>query len=225
MPESMAATIRVIATGGEYDTTENGRVEYLGERATIPTDAQADAMLEAARIWYDEQAAIHRDGTGLEALYLRAYELLSKVSLILAIPERIRTAEHVRWAFALVRRDVEEKMRLVTANDRDKDAPVVAMRARIANTCSGGEGVTAGVLYNKLRPRKKEEIDKVVAGMIAAGELERLEVKTQATANRPCGFGMMGTGEDIVRGDREIVRLTMSSLCPFAFVFNDLRRS
>lgn len=177
MPESMAATIRVIATGGEYDTAENGRVEYLGERAEIPTDAQADAMLEQARIWYDEQAAIHRDGTGLEALYLRAYELLSKVSLILAIPERIRTAEHVRWAFALVRRDVEEKMRLVTANDRDKDAPIEAMRARIANTCSGGDGVTAGVLYNKLRPRKKEDIDKVVAGMIAAGILERIEIK------------------------------------------------
>lgn len=176
MPESMAATIRAISTGGEYDTTENGRVEYLGDRAEIPTDAKADAMLEAARVWYDKQAAIHRDGTGLEALYLRAYELLSKVSLILAIPERLRTAEHVRWAFALVRRDVEEKMRLVTANDRDKDAPVVAMRARIANTCSGGEGVTAGVLYNKLRPRKKDDIDKVVAGMIAAGELERIEV-------------------------------------------------
>jgi phosphoglucomutase len=112
--------------------------------------------------------------------------------LILAIPERIRTAEHVRWAFALVRRDVEEKMRLVTANDRDKDAPALAMKARIANACSSSDGVTAGVLYNKLRPRKREEIDKIVASMVASGDLERVEVAKNGNVKACVRFRYIG---------------------------------
>lgn len=174
MPEPMANTLRMIASGGEFDGTGCGRVEYYGERYPVPTDSEASAMLDVINAWFDDQAIAHRSISGLEALYLRGYQMVSKVAFILAIPERLRTAEHVRWAFALVRRDVEEKARLVTANDSQKDNPMKAMQARIANVCASEEGETIGVILNKLRPSKRDQIEKAMAAMEKAGTLKRV---------------------------------------------------
>ena len=175
MPKAMAATIEMIASGGEYDTQAGPRVEFYGERIEVPTDPKAESMLDAALDWFEDQAIAHKNRSGLEALYLRAYELLSKVSLVLAVPERLRTAEHVRWAFALIRRDVEEKMRMVTANDRAKDSPLMALQARIANVVASDDGETMGVICNRIRGHKAPEIEKVVATMVVDGLIERIE--------------------------------------------------
>lgn len=171
MPDTMAGTLQMIASGGEFDSTASGRIEYYGERYPVPTDDTASAMLDAVNAWFDDQAIAHRASSGLEALYLRAYQMVSKVSFVLAIPERLRTAEHVRWAFALVRRDVEEKARLVLANDGEKDNPMRSMQARIANICASDEGETIGVILNKMRPAKRDQVEKAMAAMSKAGTL------------------------------------------------------
>jgi hypothetical protein len=170
MPEAMAATLAQIYTAGEFDMLDagSGRIEYYGRRSEIPTDAKARAMLEDCADWMDDQAVLHKSRTGLEALYIGAYELVSKVSLILACPEGRRTTEHVRWAFALVRRDLEDKARLVTANDRQKDAPKMALQARIASLI-GGDGETLGVIVNRLRKWKREDVQKCLDDMVKAG--------------------------------------------------------
>ena len=102
---------------------------------------------------------------------MRAYEQVAKVSLILAVPGGIRTEEHILWAYALVRRDIREKMDLVTSNDRAKDNPLMAMRARIMNICSGDDGETFGVIVNRMRKYKKADIEKCLDQMAAAGHL------------------------------------------------------
>jgi hypothetical protein len=174
MPEVMANTIAGIATGNSYDSMASGRVEFYGDRVKIPTEGKADLMLDKALDWFEDQAIAHKGQSGLEALYLRAYELMSKVSLVLAIPEGLRTAEHVRWAFALIRRDVEEKMRLVTANDRAKDSPLLALEARIANICAGDDGETLGVICNRIRGRKRDEIERALEKMEGKGMLAKV---------------------------------------------------
>ena len=169
MSDGMAATLAQIFSAGEYDMQEaGGRVEFYGKRTAIPTDARAHDMLDAALDWFEDQADAHKGRTGLEALYLGAYELVSKVSLVLSTREGLRTAEHVRWAFALVRRDLEEKARLVTANDREKDAPKLALQARIANIIDG-DGETSGVIFNRLRKNKRQDVQAVLDKMIADG--------------------------------------------------------
>jgi len=167
MPDEMAATLAQVFSGGEYDTQESGRVEYYGPREEIPTDKKAIDMLEAVADWLDDEADAHKSRTGLEALYIGAYELVSKVSLVLACPEGRRTAEHVRWAFALVRRDLEDKARLVTANDREKDAPKLALQAKVANII-GEDGQTGGVIFNRLRKWKRQDVQKCLDDMVAA---------------------------------------------------------
>lgn len=169
MSDQMAATLAQIFSAGEYDMQDAGmRVEFYGKRTAIPTDARALDMLDAAVDWLEDQAVMHKGRTGLEALFLGAYELVSKVSLVLACPEGRRTTEHVRWAFALVRRDLEEKARLVTANDREKDAPKMALQARIENIIDE-DGETLGVILNRLRKHKRQDVQASLDKMVADG--------------------------------------------------------
>lgn len=168
LPDDMAAALMQLYGAGEYDMTSGGRVEYYGQRRVVPSTADALEMLDAALDWTEDQAIAHKGLTGLEALWLGAYELISKVSLILAAPSGLRTAEHVRWAFALVRRDVDEKMRLVVANDGDKSNAPRALLASVGNAISG-DGETIGVIYNRLRKYKREDVDKALAHMVERG--------------------------------------------------------
>jgi hypothetical protein len=175
MPDQIAATLAQVYYAGEYDMTAPARVEYYGERTRIPTDPKAAAMLAQALDWFEDQAILHKSMSGLEALYLGGYELVSKVSLILAIPEGRRTTEHVRWAFELIRKDVEAKARLVTANDGEKSAPQQALLARIANIIDG-DGETLGVIMNKLKKYKREDVQKALDLMVDRGLALKAEI-------------------------------------------------
>lgn len=171
MPERMVAALQQISMGGSFDMTDvaGARIEYYGDRIVIPTSSDAKAMLEQVADLFDIMAERHKSITGLEALCLRGYEQVAKVSLILSIPEGLRTEHHVRWAYALILRDINEKMRLVVSNDRMKDAPAEALRARIANLISGDDGETLGVIINKGRPFKKADIETCLEKMVKDG--------------------------------------------------------
>jgi hypothetical protein len=109
----------------------------------------------------------------LESIYLRAYELVAKVSFVLAAAHGVRTVEHVRWAYALVKRDIESKMHLVVSNDGDKNRVVAALQSAIAHAV-GDEGLTIGVLRNRLsRKWKREDIDSAVDRLLDAGHLKK----------------------------------------------------
>lgn len=174
MPDTMAATLMQLYGGGEFDMLDDSRIEYYGERSKVVTDLAAAKMLDLVVDWMEDQAENHKSWTGLEALYLGAYELVSKVSLILACPEGRRTTEHVRWAFALVRDDLESKARLVTANDRIDDSPDMALRAKIANIIDG-DGEKLSVIYNRLRSTERAEIDAALALMVKSGMVQKRE--------------------------------------------------
>ena len=96
--------------------------------------------------------------------------MIAKISFILAVPEGIRTVEHVRWAYSLVRRDAEEKTRLVVGNDRVKDAPKTALVSRLESLLEREDGETFGVIVNKLRAFKKEDIERTLQEMLRSGQ-------------------------------------------------------
>lgn len=176
MPEKMANQLKVIFMNGEYDMTAQ-RVEFYGERKAIPTAPAASDMLNSCVDWFEDMAEEHKGRTGLESLYLGAYELVSKVSLILAIPSGLRTTEHVRWAFALVRKDIDDKARMVIANDRQKDDPKIAMASRIANIIDG-DGETLAVICNRMRQYRRADIEKVLADMVERGIVQSTATKS-----------------------------------------------
>jgi hypothetical protein len=167
MPSSIADRLRAIYQAGEF--SHGSGVVELPQRRPVPTDSAADDLLDEVVAWFEDQAIEQKAKTGLESLYLRAYELVAKVSFILAIPEGIRTEEHVRWAFALVKRDIESKMHLVMSNTSDKSKSRMALNSAIAHAI-GDEGLTIGVLRNKLsRKWKKEDVEAAVKDLVANG--------------------------------------------------------
>lgn len=173
LPENLKMALQQIAMGGTFDLMKpaNARVEHYGERIVIPTERAASTLLDNIIQYFDRKAEEHKTKTGLEAILLRGYELVTKVSLILAVPEGVRTVEHVRWAFELVKKDLQSKMRMVTANDRVLDAPALALKAKIAQLISGVQGETLGVIENRLRQHKKEDIKTILEKMVELGEV------------------------------------------------------
>jgi hypothetical protein len=176
MPESMEYTLKALYSGGSFDQQCN-RVEYYGERIKIRTDAEAAKMLDDALDWIENEAEAHKERTGLESVVRRGYEIMAKISLILAVPSGVRTAEHVRWAFAMMKRDIDEKTRLAFANERQKDDPTQAMAAKILNLIDREHGETKAVIQNRLRPAKKDDVEKVIAMMIENKLIIEKEVK------------------------------------------------
>ena len=175
MPPLLKQALENLYAAGSFDMTGSGRVEYYDERIKIPSTPGAVALMDQASDAFEAMAEDAKSATGLEALSMRAYEQVAKVSLILAVPGGVRTEEHVLWAYALVRRDIREKMDLVTSNDRAKDSPLIAMRAKIMNLTSGDEGETFGVLINRMRKYKKADVQKCLDQMLGAGLITVLE--------------------------------------------------
>ena len=175
MPESLKMAFLQIYNGGEFDTRRKWRIQHVGKRIEVPTEDAAVQMLKDVHKWLHTTAYDQKGKNGLESLYLGAYELVAKVSLILAVAEGLRTVEHVRWAFALVKRDIEDKIALVVANDRVKDSPATALMARVFGLVSGDDGETLGVVVNRCRGYKREDVEKAIDGLVADGKVRKEE--------------------------------------------------
>jgi hypothetical protein len=167
MSEQLSYALAGLYSGGSYDPML-ARVEYYGEKIAVRTEADAKLMLSSALDWMEEQAEVHKEVSGLEAVVRRGYEIMAKISLILAAPGGVRTAEHVRWAFAMMRRDIEEKTRLAYANMNAKADPAAALASKILSMIDKEHGETIAVIYNRTK-RPKGEIDKALASLAARG--------------------------------------------------------
>ena len=168
MDEAMRNSIIELSTGGSYSLME-GRIENYGEKIAIPTTDDARMLLKKANKCFQHLAEDHAEKTGLEALYLRAKELVGKISFIIATPSGLRTVEHVRWAYALVKNDVDTKANLVIGNDRAKDSPERALFSKIDNLLKDDDGKTFGVMLNRLRGVKKDELERALEKLVTKG--------------------------------------------------------
>jgi hypothetical protein len=175
MPDQLRYALSGLYSGGSYDP-QNTRVEYYGDKIEVRTDKEAASMLDKALDWIEDHAEMHKERTGLEAVVRRGYELMAKISLILSAPSGIRTGEHVRWSFAMMRRDIEEKTRLAYANMHEKSNPADALAAKIMNLIDKDHGETVAVIRNRTS-RPKAEILKAIEKMESAGLIVSREVR------------------------------------------------
>ena len=165
MPMELNLALKQLYMNGTFDQNDH-RIENRGPRTEVATSPDAEAMLETAMDIMHGLAEDHTEQSGMSSLFLRAKELIAKISFILAVPSGLRTVEHVRWAYALVRRDAEEKTRLVIGNDRQKDAPKTALINKLENLLAREEGETFGVLVNKLKSFKRDDIERCLKEML-----------------------------------------------------------
>ena len=171
IPNDIAATLMQLYAPGRSELFD--RVECIGNQVSVPTRDGAREKLDEIEHAFYEMAETAKNKTGLTAIPRRGYEQVAKVSMILAIPGGLRTVEHVMWAYALVKRDVDEKMKLAYSNSAtDKQDALASM---VMSHVTDDHGETAGRLRNKCRSYRKEDVDTVVEKLVKGGYLREEE--------------------------------------------------
>lgn len=188
MPEGLAMKLAQIYHGGNFDVmdAQGARIEYAGDREAVMTDDDASAMLKQVSKWLHGYADEMGENTGEAsvAMIRRAYELVAKISFILAIPTGHRTSDHVRWAFAYVRAELDAKIKLVFANDNGKDLPEEAIAARVVNYIDPDKGASAKVLANRMKI-KIEALTPILVKMAAHGMIREEALKKPRRGQSP----------------------------------------
>jgi hypothetical protein len=112
----------------------------------------------------------------LEPIVRRAIEMVLKVSLILAVPSGLRTTEHVLWAYAYVKRDIDQKVQLAKANiEEGHKLSADSLTMKILTLIDDETGQTEGVIFNRCRKYKKEDVMKCLSILEEGGTLERIK--------------------------------------------------
>ena len=171
MTSQMRAALQNLYQPGQFDAMTMGRVEHYGDKVRIKTEPAAQEMMSSVLDWLEDYAEAHKGQTGLEAIVRRGYEMMAKVSLILAVPEGMRTTEHVRWAYAIMRRDIDEKITLAYSNMNARQDPAMALMAKITTLVDHDHGESMAVIRNRCRPAKREDVDKALSLLMDAGQL------------------------------------------------------
>lgn len=176
VPQNVAMRLSQLFSGGTFDVMrgDSERVEFIGDRAQVTTDDVAAGMLKEVNRWLHRYADDMGEKTGEAsvAMIRRSYEMVAKISFILAIPTRRRTPDHIRWAFAYVRQELDAKIALVFANDNGKHRPEESMAARLHSFMDPDKGSTVAVLANRARITQ-DQVTALLAKMEAAGMVAR----------------------------------------------------
>lgn len=175
MSEGLENALRNLYAFGHYDMLEGGsaRIEHLGEKSTIPSDDLACELLNEVYERFYNLAETHKSTTGLEAIARRGYELASKISLVCALPSGLRTAEHVRYGYALAMRDVEQKIKLAYSTENKESSDGLA--AKVLSIVDKEHGETLGVICNRLRGTPKAQIESLLVQMTERGMIRAEE--------------------------------------------------
>jgi hypothetical protein len=168
MPFSLAMTLSAIAES-------NG--------STVATDSAAIEALDNVYEYFYAMGDNEKERSGLEAICRRGFEIAAKISLICAIPGGLRTAQHVRYGFAIAKRDIENKIKLAYSNMREKTDPLDAVAVRITGLISKDHGVTRAVIYNRLRTASKSDINRVIDKLLESAVL--IEQEDTASRKKP----------------------------------------
>jgi hypothetical protein len=176
MSETLAQKICNLYAPGRFDMLDpDGRIEFTEDKTVVPTTTEGAELLSMVYERFHGMAEEQKGTTGLEAIPRRGYELAAKVSLVLALPSGLRTAEHVLWGYALAMRDVEQKIKLAHATEKPNDASGLAARVLALVTHEHGE--TLGVICNRLRSTPKAQVVALLKQMVDAGMLKAVESK------------------------------------------------
>jgi hypothetical protein len=176
MSEQLTNKIRNLYAPGKFDVLAGDeRIEFTGAKDVIPTTDEAQELLSQVYESFHELAEEHKNNTGMEAIPRRGYEIASKISLILALPGGVRTAEHVKYAYKIARGDADKKIQMAYSTENQDSSDGLA--AKVLSYISDEHGETIGVICNKLRNVPKEQIATLLQQMTEKGMIRLEEYK------------------------------------------------
>lgn len=175
MPDVMRSRIATLMAPDQISTSK--RVEFKGQRYIITTDADAAELLDQSYEYFYRESNIHVENTGLESISRRAYELVCKVSLILAAPTRRRTVEHVKYAHALIIQDINTKAHMAFSNmtDRAEGIEDKIVQSKVLSKLDFTVWKRRGAIQSACHSKtiKKEDIDTALEWLVANGYVKK----------------------------------------------------
>lgn len=115
LDDELEDKLRSLFLNGSSLNFNDMRVGKRGNINIIKTNPEAKKLLQEIDNMFDDLAEIEAERSGFTALWMRAFEPVAKISLILAIGthDNTRTVDHVRWAYKLAKRDMDRKIKKV----------------------------------------------------------------------------------------------------------------
>lgn len=180
VPDAIAMTLQQLYAPGYSERPKT--VARHGEMQVVKqTEAALDLLDEVYRHFHD-MASVHDESTGLTPIPRRGLELVLKVSFLIGIPGGVVTEEHVRWAWALVDRDIRDKIAMTYANSAPSEGD--RLLTKIISKITKDHGETHGKIRSACRPDKKEDVDKGLALLVERGRVRFEEVPASRGAGR-----------------------------------------
>ena len=159
--------------GTECQLGQGRRVQYMDNMRIIEDTPESLAALDDVYEHYHDMGETNKETNGLEAITRRGFELVLKVSLILAIADGgTRTVEHIRWATAFIDRDMLTKIRMASANmAKEEGDDSSGLAILILDKCENWQ--KEGVIVNQLRKSaNKSDVLKMINELVVKNKLE-----------------------------------------------------
>lgn len=194
MPMVIENTLMRIQSNGNYSMERHSKISRPDNQTVIPSTDEAIELMDKIMDYQWQLAEQAKADNGYEAVCRRTAEMVNKISLILAIPSKLRTEYHVRWAFAYVKNDIERKINLANSIHGDAEEGVRAsstLEAKILTVVDKDTWEGEGTIINRCRKWKKRDVQVMLAEMTTAGtlKLEEKEHKYNKTTTRMYQMG------------------------------------
>ena len=157
--------------GGHHVVNPKARIEHTGAMATIHTDNAAMELLDTLQEEFHVMAEQAMETNGLEAVIRRGFELLLKVSMVLAMGDgEVRTVEQTK---------VNLTMSSMAEEEKNLSEEVMA---KVKHKLDAGNGLTIGTIKNKLRTLEVEHIQEALDYLVKNGQAKCIsnEVKNRS---------------------------------------------
>jgi hypothetical protein len=172
MPDAMKATIQGLASGGHY-SLKTERIQTHGERTVIPVTEEAQKFMRLFSDWLFQKFAEHQreHDSRLVPIIRRGYELFSKIALNCSLPAGICTLADVRYAGAWITNELGGKLNQVAATEHKTHSGATA---KILCCLALDHEESVGVIVNKCRPIKKEDVLKILLQLESDGRVRKI---------------------------------------------------
>lgn len=141
--------------------TPNGRIERYGNKITLPYSDKVKALLKQIDDDFWNMGEEQKEKQGFVAYTRRGGEMVNKLALILSASEGEIKEDAVLWAYEFVKKDMQNKILLTSANVHQKTGE--GLISRILTLVDKNNGLTGAVIANRLRTQyKKEDVEKAI---------------------------------------------------------------
>lgn len=173
--EEFIALSQILSNLYYAGTTTSGRVELLGNTIQLPISEKCKALLNQIREEFWEMGEAQKENQGFVAYTRRGAEMVNKLALVLSMGQTEITEEAILWSFEFIKRDMQDKIMLTSANNTHDVAEALLSKIRIL--IDEKNGITVAVLKNKLKKFKEDAIQNAINHLENKKEIVAREVK------------------------------------------------